>query len=413
MIISDMLTIPQSEHQIDIADIDPDCLYVLEKLQAKGYEAYLVGGGVRDLLMGRKPKDFDISTSAKPEEVKQLFRRCLLIGRRFRLAHIRFGSNKIIEVSTFRAGDNESEELIVHDNVWGNAEEDVLRRDFTINGLCYDSSNQTILDYVGGFEDAKKRILRTIGQPYVRFKQDPVRMIRMLKFMARFGLEADPEAEQALLECRHDVTLSSPARVLEELLRMLESGASAKFFKLLSDRGIMQVLSPELSDFLESPNGDDIYTYLKEVDENIEEPHQPQFHRVSLLSCLIFPMLDIQLKAVEQTPHLGEVHRITNELINGVFHPFFVLPRRLRSSLAHCVSNQYRITPFIKRKKGRIRIPRLPDFPHAIEFLKVRSCVEPGLADTLLEWKEALEKQADLLPKRPRRPRRRRRRRGP
>lgn len=403
--------IPQSEHKLDVGDIDKDALYVLEKLQAKGFEAYLVGGSVRDLLMGRKPKDFDISTSAKPEEVKALFRRCLLIGRRFRLAHIRFGSNKVIEVSTFRAGDNESEELIVHDNVWGNAKEDVLRRDFTINGLCYDASNQTILDYVGGYEDAKKRILRTIGQPFVRFKQDPVRMIRMLKFIARFGLEADPEAEQALLDCRHDLTLSSPARVLEELLRMLESGASAKFFKLLSDRGLMQVLSPELSNFLEGDEGSEIYTYLKEIDENLIEPHHPRFHRVSLLACLIFPMLDMKLKAVEHLPHLGDVHRMTNDIIQDVFHPFFVLPRRLKSSLAHCVSNQYRITPFVKKKKTRIRIPRTPDFPHAIEFLRVRSCVEPGLQETLLEWETALDRQIDQIPKNTGRVRRRRRRR--
>ena len=145
------------EHKIELDKVDHHALYVLEKLRAAGYQAYLVGGSVRDLLLGVKPKDFDISTSAKPEEIKKLFRNCLLIGRRFRLAHIRFG-RKVLEVSTFRAGDIENEELIIRDNIWGSEEEDVIRRDFTINGLFYDSANQTVIDYVKGFPDAKKKV---------------------------------------------------------------------------------------------------------------------------------------------------------------------------------------------------------------------------------------------------------------
>src|SRR5262249_34556430 len=141
----------QTSHQVSLDEVDPDALKVIKTLQKAGHTAYIVGGGVRDLLLKQKPKDYDISTSAKPEEIKQLFRgQCLLIGRRFRLAHIRFGK-KIIEVATFRAGDNESDQLIVHDNVWGTPEQDVLRRDFTINGLFYDPSTETIIDYVGGY----------------------------------------------------------------------------------------------------------------------------------------------------------------------------------------------------------------------------------------------------------------------
>ena len=172
-------------------------------LQNAGHTAYLVGGSVRDLLLGLHPKDFDISTSAKPEEIKRLFQRhCLLIGRRFRLAHIRY-ENKIFEVSTFRAGDTTSSSLIVHDNQWGNEEEDVLRRDFTTNALFYDPSKETILDYVGGVEDTKRGLLKTVGDPEARFRQDPVRMIRMLKFQARFGFRCDDRALAAMKKVRH------------------------------------------------------------------------------------------------------------------------------------------------------------------------------------------------------------------
>jgi poly(A) polymerase len=192
------------DHDIDHSLIDADALWVLKKLKDAGYIAYLVGGSVRDLLIKEAPKDFDISTNAKPEEIKDVFKRqCLLIGRRFRLAHIRFG-HKVIEVATFRSGDNESD-LIIRDNQWGSEEEDVLRRDFTINGLCYDPTTRTIIDYVGGWEDIHKKLLRSIGDPRVRFKQDPVRMIRLLKFRARIAFEIEEDSKKALLECRDEL----------------------------------------------------------------------------------------------------------------------------------------------------------------------------------------------------------------
>ncbi len=192
---------PFESHSLPIDKIDPDALYVMEKLRAAGYVAYLVGGSVRDLLLNHIPKDFDISTSAEPEQIKKVFRNCILIGRRFRLAHIRFGK-KIIEVATFRSGDPDTDALIIRDNKWGSPEEDALRRDFTINGLFYDPATQTIIDYVDGYPDIQKRIIRTIGQPFIRFRQDPVRMLRLLKFQARFNLEVDPPSRIALLENR-------------------------------------------------------------------------------------------------------------------------------------------------------------------------------------------------------------------
>src|SRR6185503_17825507 len=205
------------EHGLSLQHIDLDALYVMEKLRAAGFVAYLVGGSVRDLLLNQKPKDFDISTSAQPEEIKKLFRNCILIGRRFRLAHIRFGK-KTLEVSTFRSGATESDELIVRDNVWGSPEEDATRRDFTINGLFYDPATQEVIDYVDGYDDLQKKTLRTIGQPYIRFRQDPVRMLRLLKFQARFGFNVDSPSQIALVECRAEIVKSAPARILEELL---------------------------------------------------------------------------------------------------------------------------------------------------------------------------------------------------
>ena len=174
------------DHDINTGIIDRDALHVIEKLKKAGYEAFLVGGSVRDLLTQHRPKDYDVSTSADPDQIKRLFgRQCLLIGRRFRLAHIRFG-HKIIEVATFRKGET-SDALITRDNEWGTAAEDVLRRDFTINGLFYDPTDHSVIDYVGGWEDIQSHTLRSIGDAAVRFRQDPVRMIRLLKFHARFG----------------------------------------------------------------------------------------------------------------------------------------------------------------------------------------------------------------------------------
>ncbi|MEN9654702.1 MAG: poly(A) polymerase, partial [Chlamydiota bacterium] len=199
------------QHGITLEHVDPNAAHVIETLRKAGHTAYLVGGGVRDLLLKQTPKDFDISTSAKPEEIRRLFRSAILIGRRFRLAHVRFGSD-IIEVSTFRAGETETSELIVRDNVWGSEEEDVLRRDFTINGLFYDPTTQTVIDYVEGYPDIEKRVLRTIGHPEQRFRQDPVRMIRLIKFMARFDLAIDPPTLEALLSCKEHIVHSSSAR---------------------------------------------------------------------------------------------------------------------------------------------------------------------------------------------------------
>ncbi|MCP4445139.1 MAG: polynucleotide adenylyltransferase PcnB [Myxococcales bacterium] len=231
--------------------IDQDAGDVVRRLSQSGYQAYLVGGCVRDLLLNRNPKDFDVSSSATPSEIKHLFRNCRIIGRRFRLAHIFFGS-KIIETATFRANprvnaDGDAELLIHRDNVWGTDTEDALRRDFTINGLFYDVEEEIVIDHVEGMADLRKRLIRTIGEPGIRFQEDPVRMLRAIKFAARLGFSVEDETYCAILVHRADVSKCSQPRVLEELYRLLRGGASRRSIELLSDTGIISVLSQHLA----------------------------------------------------------------------------------------------------------------------------------------------------------------------
>jgi len=409
--------IPVEEHQLPIQKVDTHAIYVVEKLKNAGFVAYLVGGSVRDLLLGRRPKDFDISTSAKPEEIKQIFRNCILIGRRFRLAHIRFGK-KILEVATFRAGDPDKEELILRDNQWGYPEEDALRRDFTINALFYDPSTEQIIDYVNGYEDIKKNLLRSIGQPYVRFKQDPVRMLRLLKFQARFGLKVDPDAHIALVECKEDIVKSSPARVLEEILRMLESGAAHAFIQLLNEHGMMSHLIPEVAHFIEKEEeGKEIYLYLQEIDRYFQDPEADNLQRSLLLCSMAFPLLQKRLKTQfldrEKIPHLGQIQNHTRNLVSDLFQEFLLLPRRLRYEMQNVLLGQYRLTP-LHKKTLRKRVPKDSDFHLAIKFLELRSCLEPGLKKVHEDWHDLYsseEHPEEHAPrKRRNRPRRRKKR---
>lgn len=380
------------QHKIPLEKIDEHAFYIIEKLKAAGHKAYLVGGGVRDLLLNVRPKDFDVSTSAKPEEIRHLFRSAILIGRRFRLAHVRFGK-KIIEVSTFRSGDIESSELIVRDNEWGSEEEDVLRRDFTINGLFYDPQNQVVIDYVDGYPDVEKRILRTIGQAEVRFNQDPVRMIRLIKFSARFGLEIAPPTFEALLSCRMGIVKSSSARVFEELLRMLESGASKPFFHLLQQYGLLPALLPELAHFLESKTDMLTLQLLGEVDTEIQKGMSPSPDRALLLAVLIFPLVHEYLsessKREDKQFHLGEIESMILHVLDCVFTPFFNVPRKLRGSTASILASQYRFIPLDGRAVRHPRFPRDPLAKIALQLLKIRATVQPELLPHYTLWTEA------------------------
>jgi poly(A) polymerase len=238
---------------LDRTAIDPDADRVVRKLTRAGYKAYLVGGCVRDLLVARTPKDFDVATSATPNEIKSTFRNSRIIGRRFRLAHVFFGS-KIIETSTFRANPRDEDDhdlLIRRDNVFGTETEDARRRDFTINGLFYDVEREEVIDHVGGLADLDARLIRTIGDPDIRFQEDPVRMLRAIKFAARLSFGFDPATWRALLRWRGEISKCAPPRLLEEMHRLLRGGAARRSFELLVETGVLAVLSPYLAGLLE------------------------------------------------------------------------------------------------------------------------------------------------------------------
>lgn len=243
--------------ELDEDSIDADAAKVVRRLERSGFQAYLVGGCVRDLLLVGNPKDFDVATNARPDDVRALFRNCRIIGRRFRLAHVLFGGGKVVEVATFRrnpgAGDADDEEdlLIRSDNVFGEAHEDALRRDFTINALFYDLDRRQVLDWCGGLDDVKARAIRTIGDPTVRFREDPVRILRAVKFAARLDLGIDPAVYDAMVSNRGELARAARPRLFEEILRLMRAGASHRSMWLLWEVGAMAVLIPELSAFLD------------------------------------------------------------------------------------------------------------------------------------------------------------------
>ena len=265
--MTEPVVVPRSDHPISRQHIDADALKVLYRLRQFDHIAYLVGGSVRDLLLGRTPKDFDIGTSAHPYQVKRLFRNCWIIGRRFRLAHVKFGT-KVIEVATFRrqipAGTEEEpapappvpappsvavddlDLLIHHDNTFGTPEEDAFRRDFTLNALFYDIESRSIIDYVGGLADIREGLIRCIGAPEERFQEDPVRMLRAVALAARLDFRIDAPILRAIHRYHGELARSAPARLIEEIYKMLRAGASEKTFRMLLDTGLLAAIAPEV-----------------------------------------------------------------------------------------------------------------------------------------------------------------------
>ncbi len=386
----------ENEHSIRQDDIDQDALDIIFHLKNAGYTAYLVGGGVRDLLLHKKPKDYDISTSARPEEVKRLFqRRCLLIGKRFRLAHIRHGK-KVFECATFRAGDLENASLIVRDNQWGNAEEDVLRRDFTINALFYDPTTRTVIDYVNGVEDIRHKILRTIGDPMIRFKQDPVRMIRLLKFHARFGFSIDHKTERALHACKEEIMKSAPARLLEEFFKMLESGYASAFLDLMAAYDFLLILFPCFHHFLWGPSKTIAHEYLRAIDD-FHRIRPAPLHRSILLAAIVFPILEQELNTLTQDRgrplSMQDVLHLSETLLNGIDTTSFAhFPRRLMMGAHLVTTNQFRLTPFNTKPKFHGRFTKTEEFYYSLQFLGIRTKVRHELKDIYEDWKKSAGK---------------------
>ena len=290
--------------------IDSDAVKVVQRLRDFGHAAYLVGGCVRDLLLGRKPKDFDVVTSATPPEIKKHFKNCRIIGRRFRLAHIFYGP-KIIETSTFRANPREMEDedgdgpetesgdlLIRRDNVFGTPEQDARRRDFTINGLFYDIETRQVIDHVSGLPDLEARVVRTIGDPDIRFREDPIRILRAVKFAARCDLTIEPETYRRMMEHRGEIAKCAQARVSEEFYRLLRAGAAKKSLELLVETDLLELMVPDLAKSLKGEPADEqaalrrarLWRYLEALDESaLKRPVAPS--NALLLATLMLPPL--------------------------------------------------------------------------------------------------------------------------
>jgi poly(A) polymerase len=305
------IILPRSEHSISRKLIDEHTLKVLYRLNGHGFKAYLVGGGVRDLLLGRKPKDFDVGTDATPGQVKKLFRNCFLVGRRFRLAHVRFGQD-VVEVATFRRRPEaddlpESPEDHHHfaENVFGTPEEDAFRRDFSINALFYDIANFSIIDYVGGLADLQARRLRVIGDPDVRFGEDPVRMLRALEFAARLDFTLDPAAATSIRRCAPQIAAASPARIREELMELFRHKVAGQVLGAAASYGL---LAPLVAGYA----GDEpTFELLARVDARTAAgmPIDEGF----AIAALHYPRFRITVAGVEQ--HIGDVVKLAGHLL--------------------------------------------------------------------------------------------------
>jgi poly(A) polymerase len=316
--------ISRAQHTISRRDIDPDALKVLYRLQQSHFDAYLVGGGVRDLLLGRRPKDFDIATNAHPYQIKKLFRNCWIIGRRFRLAHVKFGQ-KTIEVATFRrnlpdaiedapvvvatspASADPQDGIIRRDNTFGTPEEDAFRRDFTVNALAYDIATYSIIDYVGGLADLEQRVIRSIGDPKVRFVEDPVRMLRAAVFSSRLGFSIDPLVLEAIAELKPLIAQAAAPRLLEEYYKILRSGYAEASFRMLDSLGLLELMTPELCEPSRGPTrgpSDDVWDSLARLDayrRRFDAP-PPQLTNAILMGALLVPAGLIERKAPGGSP---------------------------------------------------------------------------------------------------------------
>ncbi|MGI6657231.1 MAG: polynucleotide adenylyltransferase PcnB [Desulfobulbus sp.] len=258
----------ESEHPIQEQMLDREALKVLYRLRDAGFKGYLVGGGVRDLYLGRTPKDFDVSTDARPGQLRQLFRNSRTIGRRFRLVQVFFRGNRIIEVSTLRSSsefDLDDKTVLPSNNTFGTLEEDAFRRDLTINALFYEIENHTVIDYTGGVEDLERKIIRVVGQPDLRFTHDPVRMMRVVRHASRTGFTIEPETLAALHRHRDKLTLCPPSRIRDEILKDLQSGAACAWAELSMETTLWTALFPFYAPLLEGPDSKAVRTELLRV----------------------------------------------------------------------------------------------------------------------------------------------------
>jgi poly(A) polymerase len=358
-------TVPPTrvDYEFDSGSIDADAAKVVQRLVRQGHEAYLVGGCVRDLLLGKRPKDFDVATSARPEAVREAFRNSRVIGRRFRLVHVLFGRDKVIETATFRRSPSEEERrddlLIRDDNAFGEAFEDAARRDFTINALFYDIESKQVLDWCSGMQDIANRSVRTIGDPVTRFREDPVRMLRAVKFCARLDLGMDPDTYRAIVECRSLVRMAAKPRLFEELLRLLRGGAAHRSIWLLWETGLLDELLPELSSYLydAAPEDDRVFRLLGRIDALTQEQGAPPDDIVLLTLLLLEPLREA---CGGQHDRVAAAHEFLEVLISRLS-----MPRRITDAIRRIVAALPRLE---SEKPGKFA--RTPLFQQAMMVLE-------------------------------------------
>lgn len=428
-----------SAPDIGYEDLDQDALRVLSKLRRAGHEAYLVGGCVRDLKLGRKPKDYDLATAAHPRRVKRLFHNGRIIGRRFKLVHIFYGDH-IIETATFRrepergSGDDD-DLLITEDNEYGTAAEDARRRDFTINGLFLDPDTNPrrggrrpvrILDFVGGLEDLEAGVLRTIGDPLVRLAEDPVRILRAVKFATRLGFRIHETTWDAMCEIAPELERSSRPRVLEELMRLLRSGTALGAFRMLRACGALRVLIPALDDYLghrRDPDpsvhdrADGFWRLLEALDGMVHDGEEPS---TSLAIAALFYRL-VEREAESETRTLsGPVPPDLYGVATEVLEPFAVetrLPRRDYARARRTIAQQRRFTQTKNRRFRPLVFMRSEGFEEALALFRLRSQAWGQGWDLYEAWVARYERaqqasQEEIEAARRKGRRRRRRRRG-
>ncbi|GAA4895248.1 polynucleotide adenylyltransferase PcnB [Ferrimonas pelagia] len=379
-----LAVIPRKAHGISRNDISENALKVLYRLHKAGFEAYLVGGGVRDLLLRHQPKDFDIATSATPEQVRRLFRNCRLVGRRFRLAHILFGRD-IIEVATLRGHHQEDDThakkddagRLLRDNVYGSIDEDAERRDFTVNGLYYDISDFSVRDYFGGMEDLKARRLRLIGDPETRYREDPVRMIRAVRFATKLDFSIDKSAAKPIPKMAHLMNTIPPARLFEETLKLLMAGKGLENFRMLRQYGLFEPMFPMQEQLLKRDPGGRaerlIEAMLTNTDERIaaEKPVTPAF----IYAALLWYVVEEQAEKKRQkgVPPYDALTAASGEAI-GKQCKTVSLPRRFTTPAQEIWQLQERLG---KRAGARaFRLAEHPRFRAAYDFLLLRAEAE-------------------------------------
>jgi len=403
---AEMHSIPRAEHCITRKNISNGALRVLYRLNESGYQAFLVGGAVRDLLLGGHPKDFDIATNATPEQVRALFRNCRLIGRRFRLAHVVFG-REIVEVATFRgtsddgSGDRHMVEgRLVRDNVYGSIEEDALRRDFTVNALYYDIDDFSVRDYVGGMRDLEQRTLRLIGDPESRYREDPVRMLRAARLAPKLDFKIAPEAAAPFAKLGTLLVDAPPARLFDESLKLFLSGYGLASFHALQTHGLLQHVFPGTARALASEHADRFRVLLERTlastDERVrsDKPVTPAFLFAAMLWEPVREEAEARIAAGAEP---SQAWSAASEYIMVEQAHRVAIPRRFAGSIEEIWMMQPR---FEQRAKKRVfRLLAHPRFRAAYDFLLLRSAESPALGELAEWWTHAQEADHQELAK--------------